>query len=249
MDNNIYLYNNNFISLLNLIFTLIKNNVKPLNIKADSYQPTLLDNIVNLKIKDEEKIINNIIEKFGSVVFNIMYHVYLSEHENKELIIYYFFKNCFKYKNKIIYMRNLKCVNLALKISKYVGHENHKFKGLTRFKELNNHILYAIIEPENNILFLLSKHFKNRLKKEYWIIKDEKRKLYSIYDKHDFYLISEENFKLNKTGFTTNEEDIENLWKSFYKTISIKERENEKCRRNFMPKKYWKHIIEVSDEK
>ena len=44
------------------------------------------------------------------------------------------------------------------------------------------------------------------------------------------------------------EEDVLELWKNFYKTIAIKERTNERCRMNFMPKKYWKYIIEMSDE-
>ena len=50
-------------------------------------------------------------------------------------------------------------------------------------KELKNKCLYAEIEPVNNILFLISNHFKNRLKNEYWIIKDNKHNLISIYDK------------------------------------------------------------------
>ena len=61
-------------------------------------------------------------------------------------------------------MRNIKSVSEALKISKYVGHENHKFKGFLRFKELENNVLYAEFSPENDILFLLSKHFEKRLK-------------------------------------------------------------------------------------
>ena len=69
-------------------------------------------------------------------------------------------------------MRNLKCVDASLKISKYVSNENHKLKGFLRFQELENHILYAEISPTNNVLELLSIHFKKRLKNEYWIIKD-----------------------------------------------------------------------------
>ena len=33
-----------------------------------------------------------------------------------------------------------------------------------RFIELKNKVLYATIEPTNNVLELLSNHFKNRLK-------------------------------------------------------------------------------------
>lgn len=245
---NIYLYNDTFISLLNLIKELIKNKIIPLNIKNTNYQKTLIDNIIYLNINEDENIINEIINKVGINIFNTIYYVFLSNNENKEIIIFHFFIHSLKYKNKIFYMRNIKSVNEALKISKYVGHENHKMKGFLRFKELKNNILYAEFSPENNILFLLSKHFQTRLQNEYWIIKDTKRKIISVYDKKEFLIIDEENFKLHTNEISDEEKSIEELWKNFYKTIAIKERKNERCRMNFMPKKYWKYITEVTEE-
>ena len=37
------------------------------------------------------------------------------------------------------------------------------------------------------------------------------------------------------------------LWKMFFKKISIKERKNPRCQMQFMPKKYWKDLIEEPD--
>ena len=34
----------------------------------------------------------------------------------------------------------------------------------------------------------------------------------------------------------------------FHKTIGIKERENRRCQQNFMPKKYWKNMLEMENE-
>lgn len=248
MDNTVYIYQDNFISLLNLIDTLIKQNIKPLNIKNTFYSPTLLDNIIYLDIKENNCLIKEFVKNYNIFIFNIMYNVFISNHDNKELIIYYFYLNTLKYGKNIIYKRNLKCVSLALKISKHVGGENHRFKGITRFKELENNILYSEINPDNDILFLLSKHFKERLKNEYWIIKDVNRKMYSIYDKNNFYLINEENFEIKTKNISLLEKNIQEMWKDFYNTIGIKTRKNERCRMNFMPKKYWKYITEVSEE-
>ena len=144
-------------------------------------------------------------------------------------------------------MRNIKSVNEGLKISKYVSRENHKFKGFLRFVELKNKVLYAEFSPSNNIIFLLSKHFKKRLSNEYWVIKDVGRNIISIYNKKDFYILDGNNFKLTVNDKSDLEEDIENMWKEFYKVIGIKERKNDRCRMNFMPKKYWKYITEVKD--
>jgi len=247
-SNYIFLYNIEFIDLLNLIKLLVIKRIIPSNIKPSNYQANLFEETFKLEYEKDENIINEIINASSKEIFNTIYKIFLSNKDNKEIIIFYFLLQSFKYKNKIFYMRNLKGVNEALKIAKYVEHETHKFKGFLRFKELKGNILYAEIEPDNNILFFISKHFQNRLKNEFWIIEDKKRKLLSIYDKNKFYLTSSEIFTLINKELSECEEDIEELWKSFYKTIAIKERTNSRCRMNFMPKKYWKYIIEMSDE-
>ena len=243
----VYIYNNSFLSLLTLISYLIKNKIKPYKIKDDSYIPNLLEEIINFNLEDEKNIINNINQEFGSFVLKVMYYVYLSNNEKKELIIYYLFRNSLKYRKTILSYRNLNCVNEALKIFKYVGNENHKLKRFLRFKELKKGILYAEMEPTNNIIELLSFHFKKRLRGEYWIIYDKKRAIYSIYDKKDFYLVKKEDVNL-EIELDDKELNFESLWQEFYDTIGIKERKNDRCRMNFMPKKYWSYILEVRDE-
>ena len=241
----IYLYDNSFIGLLNLINYLLKNKIKPISIKPDNYDALLLDELYYPIIKEDENLTDRIISKIGTYAFSVVYYVYLSNSEDKELLIYNFLLESLNYKDKICFMRNIDCVSMCLKISKYVKHEGHKFKGFVRFRDLGNGILYSEIEPENNILLILSNHFKNRLKMEKWIINDKKRKLVSMYNGKEYYIF-EKDIIINTSNIS---DDFENMWKSFYKNVSIKERANERCRMNFMPKKYWKYIVEVEDEK
>lgn len=245
---NIYIYDESFYGLLYLIIELLKRDIKPANICKESYHMSIFDNIINLKIEDDKNEINKLINKIGKINFKVVFYVFLSEDKNKELIIYYYIKNAIKYGNKVVYLKNLKCVDKALKIERCVSREAHRFKGFTRFKELANHILYAEINPDNNILVIISKHFKIRLKNQYWIIKDVNRHNYSIYDKKKFYLVTEEEFELLNIDVVKEEKEISNLWKTFYKTIGIEARKNERCRMSFMPKKYWQYILEMSDE-
>lgn len=242
MNNNIYLYDGTFTCLLDLINKLITLNIKPLNIcDKNNFRPSLLDEVIELDLNNnfDLKILN-----ISQKIIKAIYYVYLSTNTSKELIIYYFLLNALKYQEKIFYMRNLKCVVSTLKIVKYVSNENHKLKGFLRFKELNNKILYSEISPTNNILELLSYHFANRLKNEYWVIKDVGRNMYSIYNKNKYYIINGESITLNEIQ-SHSEKEVENLWISFFNTIPIKERLNKRCQMNFMPKKYWKYIIEM----
>jgi len=48
--------------------------------------------------------------------------------------------------------------------------------------------------------------------------------------------------------YEKEELDIEDLWKTFFQTIAIEERKNERCQKSFMPKKYWKYMIEMEDK-
>ncbi len=243
ISNKIYLYDGTFSTLMDLITQLLAFKTKPLNIcNQNNYLPSLLDETIELKL-DNNFDISKI--KVTKKILKTIYYVYLSTDEHKELIIYYFLLNGLKYQDKIFTMRNLKCVNSTLKIAKYVSNENHKLKGFLRFQELENHILYAEISPTNNVLELLSIHFMKRLKNEYWIIKDVGRNTYSFYDKQKYYIIADENINLKTLGAIEKEKEVENLWVTFFNTIGIKERKNNRCQMNFMPKKYWKYIIEM----
>lgn len=243
ISNKIYLYDGTFSTLMDLITQLLAFKTKPLNIcNQNNYLPSLLDETIELKL-DNNFDISKI--KVTKKILKTIYYVYLSTDEHKELIIYYFLLNGLKYQDKIFTMRNLKCVNSTLKIAKYVSNENHKLKGFLRFQELENHILYAEISPTNNVLELLSIHFMKRLKNEYWIIKDVGRNTYIFYDKHKYYIIADENINLKTLGAIEKEKEVENLWVTFFNTIGIKERKNNRCQMNFMPKKYWKYIIEM----
>ena len=239
--NNIYLYDGSFDSLINLIYTLINNNIIPNDIKTDEYN-NLIDNFIYLKDLKEYK------NTLSNELMYIIYKVYLSNDERKELILYYFIKNALIYKDKILDYKYLNCVLHVLRINKNVSSEAHKLKGFLRFKELKNNVFYAEMSPKNNVIFLLAEHFKKRLSNEYFLIKDTGRNIYAFYDKTNIMYLNDEDIKELNLNINDNELEIESLWKSFFNTIGIKERKNYKTQRNFMPKRYWKYMIEMEDK-
>ena len=247
--NKTYIYEGTFSRLLALIYSLLISKIEVGDIKSSkAYLPNLLDEPVILKIdniKEKEKLLK---ERLTPEIVHIIYYAYLSDSPIKEILIYNFIKNSLIYKNQIFYRRNLESVVEIEKLSKYVGREAHKLKGFLRFKEMND-FLYAEVEPTNNVIGILAYHFKNRLSNESWIIKDTKRNIYALYDtKKIIYLTDEDIIKLN-LNISSDEELIEDLWKTFFKTVAIKERYNPKCQMNFMPKKYWKNMLEMENEK
>ena len=248
MNNYIIIYDGTFINLLTTIKYLLQANIKPQKIVIEgTYSPSLFETIIKPNIDNDPTFITKITISSSKEVLKLITYTFLSNAQNKELVLYYLILNTFIYKDKIIYQRNLNCVNTALKLAHRVSSENHKMKGFTRFKVINNKFLYTEISPDNNILDLLSKHFQKRLKNELWIIKDTNRNILSIYDLNTYHIVSGENIKLLALENNKNDNYYENLWCIFFKTIAIKERKNQKCQMSFMPKKYWHNIIEMED--
>lgn len=244
--NNIYLYDGSFSSLMSLIIVLINLKKEPVNIISEkNYIPNLLDECINLKINNKKEKINYLINKTSKKILITCYYSYLSTSNNKEMLIYDFIKNACVYKDTIFYRRNINCVNEILKMRKRVSMESHHMKGFLRFKKMKNNFYYAKINPTNNVIYLITNHFKERLKNEYFVINDVNRGIFVFYDKNKItYLNKEDIVKLN-LDLDKDEENIEDLWISFFKTVSIKERKNLKCQMNHMPKKYWDYIIEM----
>nr|MBP3258698.1 TIGR03915 family putative DNA repair protein [Bacilli bacterium] len=243
---NDYLYDGTYSSLLGLIYTLIKSKTIPNVIKReDEYISNLFMEPIYLKLENKE-LINSLKKEVSMLVLYTAYYIYLSNVNNKEMIIYGFIKNAIKYKNTVFYRRDIYVVSEAIRISNQVKGEAHRMKGFLRFKKMKN-FYYATIEPTHNIIWIITRHFKDRLKDECWIIKDSKRGVYAIYDlKKVTYLQENDIIKLN-LDLSDDETLFEDLWKTFFKTVAIKERENLKCQMNHAPKKYWNNMLEMED--
>ena len=69
-----------------------------------------------------------------------------------------------------------------------------------------------------------------------------------VYIKKHIFYVSGEKFTYLENEKIQTEEEFEELWKTFHKTIAIQERTNKKCQQNFMPKKYWKNMLEMENE-
>ena len=245
--NNVYLYDGSFNNLMILIFMLIKNNKEPFDIKSiNNYEPNLIDKYKYLKFNNITEKLKYVYKTLDSIVLIRIYYTYLSDNKNKEMIIYNFIKNALIYKN-IFFRRNIESVNDVLKISQYVSRENHKMKGFLRFKKMKSYY-YAKMSPTNNILPLTVNHFKRRMQNECWIIYDEKRKIYGVYDLKNVVFYNENQIINLNLDIDDSNELFEELWKTFFETIAIKQRLNKKAQMNFMPKKYWNNMIEMEDK-
>ena len=119
---------------------------------------------------------------------------------------------------------------------------NNLKKELEHFRNIENTLNRAILIAEESSQNIKKTAFdESRV-----IIEDAKRKVASFYNKKDFVIVNKFSDIYERLIKTNKEIEYEQLWKCFFENVNIKERKNLRCQRNFMPKKYWKNILEVT---
>ena len=79
-----------------------------------------------------------------------------------------------------------------------------------------------------------------------FVIHDVKRNVIALCNGFDFKIIR--NPAQNVTVYLSEEEEkFRNLWKTYYKEISIEERKNTRLMRAFLPERYWKYLSEKQE--
>lgn len=214
----------------------------------DSSDIDMITSIEHVKtdIDKYKKVKDAIVMKIDTLALSKIYKLYLSNNKNKGLICYKYLKTAFKLGTEIhkhLYLDVVREINL---IERRVTLESHRFTGFVRFSLINNKFLYSSIEPDNNILELISPHFQNRFSNEYWIIHDVKRNIASVYNKISWEIVEMNNDIYN--SLKDYNDEFEDLWKNYFVSTSIKERSNPRLQKQSMPKRYWKHLTEIDNK-
>ncbi len=242
----IYIYDGTIDGLLTIVYDCMKKKQVPRFVYIEKdYIPNLIDQVLFIQsdVIKANKMIDAIRYKVSEMTLYYVYVVFLSGKIEKSNFIVRYLIYAFKYGKNINYMKSLDCIIDLHHYHRQVKGEAHLLSGFLRFKELSNHVLYAKIEPDNDVLHLLADHFEERLKNEIWMIHDAKRSKIALYNRKEYVIVDADNLDLS--AFETTEDEYMKLWKQYFKNISIKERENKRCQMHFMPKKYWKNMLET----
>ncbi|NLB89385.1 MAG: DNA metabolism protein [Syntrophomonadaceae bacterium] len=242
-----YIYDGSFYGLLTAIYEIYYRKDKPdciipsgmlgFQLFVDQYEV----------ITDETKamkVYNAIYSKISNQALKNTYHSYLSEHSESGIWIYEYLKLGWQLGSKVDLKLTDERVHRIHNLCHKVRSERHRMLGLVRFQLLKYNIYYAAIEPEHNIVELIAPHFANRMADQNWIIHDAKRNIAALYNQKEWFLTD---FNLeNKLELEKTEQYYQNLWKQYFENIAISNRINPKLQRSLMPKKYWKHLVEMN---
>ena len=143
-----------------------------------------------------------------------------------------------------------------------VFHEQLRMKQFIRFQKAKDGTYLAVVSPDHNVLPLITSHFQDRFNDQPWLIYDAKRHYGYYYgaspnpskgkeevirvtfEDESAVPFNLENGKLDADVLSENEKLFQDLWRTYFKAICIKERMNPKKQLSDMPRRYWKYMTE-----
>lgn len=154
-----------------------------------------------------------------------------------------------------------------------VLHESLRMKQFVRFQKAKDGTYLAVVSPDHDVLPLIIDHFADRFADQPWLIYDAHRH-YGYYaspnpslgGEHDNTAFTPSrggekavrvtfedeasvpfdlsNGKLSAEVLSSDDELFQQLWRTYFKAICIRERINPRKQLSDMPRRYWKYMTE-----
>ena len=238
-----YLYDGTFEGLLTCIYHHYYTEKASGIFRKEEYQSTMLGGYQEVETEEEKTITvyEAIEKKISSEDLKRVYKVFMSSVANKETKILNYVRLGFVKGSCVSMLHGDPIVYEVQQAERKVNGEVHRLKGLIRFSELGNKVLYSPIEPDHDLIEFLADHFCDRFKNEPFIIHDVKRSKALIAYQGSWYISFT---KDELSPLSEEEKEYRRLWKSYFENMAIRERINPRCQKNLMPVRYWKHLTE-----
>jgi len=249
----IFHYDKTFEGLLTAVFDAYNRRTFPDKLLGlEELEPLFVDEsyTVITQTDKSERVWQGLGKKVQQITRNMLTYVWLSELPGSDKLMFRYIRKSFDSKQSIELNFTdddvLEMRNMARKVDK----ERMRLIELVRFQKAADDIFFAPVSPDHNSLPLTLEHFKDRFSDQKWIIYDTHRNYGFYYDLKtvtEMTLDSTDLFpegKLDEKMMAEDEKLYQDLWRGYFKSMTIKERINLKLQRQHLPKRYWKYLTE-----
>ena len=130
-------------------------------------------------------------------------------------------------------------------IARKVLHEQLRMKQFIRFQKAKDGTYLGVVSPDHNVLPLIIDHFQDRFNDQPWLIYDAKRHYgFNTFEDEAAVPFNLANGKLDESVLSSDDQLLQDLWRTYFKAICIRERMNPRKQLNDMPRRYWKYMTE-----
>ena len=247
-------YDKTFEGLLTLVFDCYQKKVFPNRIVGtDSPQLSLFQSDYEVFTDEQmaKRVWDGLHRRVSAMACQMLYYAFLSEAVDVEIMILNYMRKAFASEASIELNFGDRDVLELLKLDKKVGREAERVRMFVRFQKAKDDTYYASFDPKYNVLPLVVKHFENRFADQKWIIYDTRRNYGFYYDlqvSSEFKLVDglvdSATGLLNGSIMDAEEQLFQDMWKSYFRSLCIKERINPRLHVQLLPKRFWKYLIE-----
>lgn len=131
------------------------------------------------------------------------------------------------------------------RLARAVGNERHRMLQFLRFEHLDNGVWFARCNPNAAVVPLVMDWFSGRFNTQPFIIFDEAHGMAGVYEGREWHLVRSN--EVTPPGRASDERLMQAAWKRFYDVVAVEARYNPELRRQFMPKRLWKNIVEMHE--
>lgn len=250
-----FIYDGSFNGFLTAVFSGFEQRLGSVDIQKDRLVQNGLfseTEIIFTNVTTAKRVWNGIKSKSSNAIRNI-YFSFLSGEEGLEPLLYQYIHKLMGSKQSMEKNFSDTAILKINQIAQKVNREKHRMEAFVRFQLTKDGIYFANIEPDYDVLPLISRHFKNRYADQEWIIYDLKRKYGLYYDLNGVEIITMDLSQelVNGIGkshlLTDGEYDYQNLWNNYFNSTNIKSRINKKLHTQHVPKRYWKYLSEKKE--
>ena len=242
----IYQYDGSFDGLLCCIYESYTQKERPTAILCDGdVEPCLFDMRTVPTLREHAERVRHSLQKLSPDVVPLLRRAHLTCLPDKELAMYRFVAKLYREGPKYLTQLSDDAYQPLLKAVRHMSAEVEHLRGFLRFSVFDG-VLGAEIEPKNRVLPLLRGHFCDRCYNESFFIYDRTHREALLYANGVSRIVPLESFEMAPPD--AEEANYRGLWKRFYDTIAIRERENPRLRMSNMPKRYWSTMTEFQTD-
>ncbi len=256
MESITYLHDGSFEGLLHAVATAVKSNNDVSGIYCEQgFSPQLFDTLIHLQTDSQQASrLFEYLKKLNGNAARFAMNGFLSGDHEVGIHLYRMVQECLVRGAQATQLYTHESIRYLDKLSQKVSFEAHRFTGLIRFRILEDGLQYAPFEPDCNIVGLGALHFRQRLRNIRWILHDIRRdyalywdgdSLQSIDIDKDFTSHVRQYGEIPDSKLSEDERRYQKLWKSFHSAIANPDRKNLDLQRQFMPRRYWKYLVET----
>ena len=254
----VYTFDRTMDGVLTAVFDAYALRQQPEELVGEgSVLPLFCEEVHSVQTADDkaQRVWRGLEKKLSKEALRMLTVAWLSESEELYTPMFHYIYKVFKGTNErnfsdpdVLYVTNT---------ARRVAHEQLRMKQFMRFQKAKDGTYLGVVSPDNDVLPLVIGHFQDRFNDQPFLIFDARRKYGYYYDKTAVTRVTFEDEttipfslddgKLNDDLLSDNDQLFQDLWRTYFKAICIRERMNPRKQLNDMPRRYWKYMTEKQE--